>query len=120
MKRMTTDGIGVLAVLMIAATAGCTYYEVRPGVYQTSAPSKFDRAWSAAIGAFEDQGVQITSQDRDAGALRGTRDGIDVFASVLTQADGSVRVQFDVSGATTRDPGLIERISSAYDRLMGR
>jgi hypothetical protein len=112
--------IGVLAGLVIAGIGGCTYYEVTPGVYQTSAPTKFDRAWSAAIGAFEDQGVQIVAQDRDAGYLRGTRDGIDVTATVRTQADGSVRVQFDTSGATNRDPTLINRVDRAYERLMGR
>lgn len=120
MRQMTTGAIGVLAALTVAAMAGCTYYEVAPGVYATSAPSKFDRAWSAAIGAFEDQGVQITVQDRDTGALQGTRDGIDVYASVRTQADGSVRVQFDARGATNRDPTLLDRVSRAYDRLMGR
>jgi hypothetical protein len=67
-----------------------------------------------------DQGVQVTSQDRGAGQVRGTRDGIDVVANVRTQADGSVRVEFNTSGATTRDPTLIERISSSYDRRMGR
>ena len=39
-------------------------------------------------------------------------------ASVRQQADGSVRVQFDASGA--RDPGLIDRVSRGYDSRMGR
>jgi hypothetical protein len=118
MNRITC-AIGLTA-LAACAIAGCTYYEVAPGVYQSSPPTKFDRAWSAAIGAFEDQGVRITSEDRDAGYLRGTRDGIDVTASIRTQADGSVRVQFDVRGDTNHDPTLIHRIDRAYDRLMGR
>jgi hypothetical protein len=118
--RRTTRSIGFLAVSLAFGIAGCTYYEVAPGVYQSSAPSKFDRAWNAAIGAFEDQGVQIVTQDRDAGYLSGTRDGINVTASVHTQADGSVRVQFDTSGDTNRDPTLIHRVDRAYDRLMGR
>jgi hypothetical protein len=109
-----------LAGLAIAALAGCTYYEVAPGVYQSSAPTKYDRAWNAALGAFDDQGVAITSQDRDAGYITGTRDGIYVNATLRTQNDGSVRVQFDTSGATDRDPALINRIDRAYDRLMGR
>jgi hypothetical protein len=41
-----------------------------------------------------------------------------VSASVRRQADGSVRVQFDATGA--RDPALIERISHSYDARMGR
>ncbi len=64
--------------------------------------------------------MRITSQDRGAGQVRGTRDGIDVVGNVRTQADGSVRVEFNTSGATARDPTLIDRISRAYDRLMGR
>ena len=106
--------------LVSAGVAGCTYYEVAPGGYTASQPASFDRSWSAAVGAFQDQGIGITSQDRGAGQIRGTRDGIDVVANVRTQADGSVRVEFNTSGATARDPALIDRISRAYDRLMGR
>ena len=109
-----------LAAFAAAAVVGCTYYQTAPSVYSTSAPTSFDRSWSAALGAFADQGVPITWQDRSAGQIRGTRDGIDVTANVRTQADGSVRVEFNTSGATARDPTLIERVSHAYDRLMGR
>ena len=41
-------------------------------------------------------------------------------AGVRTQADGSVRVEFNTAGATGQDPQLIERISRSYDRRMGR
>jgi len=83
-------------------------------------PSVFDRSSSAAVGAMQDQGVQIDVEDRAGGVIRGRRCGIDVAASVRTQADGSVRVQFDSSGATEQDPTLLHRISSADDRRMGR
>jgi hypothetical protein len=99
---------------------GCTVYETAPGVYAAVPPTSFDRSWSAAVGALDDQGVRITGQDRGAGQVRGTRDGIDVVANVRTQADGSVRVEFNTAGATARDPTLIDRISRAYDRRMGR
>ena len=115
--------VGALAVapIALAAIAGCTYYQTAPGVYSTApVPASFDRSWSAALGAFSDQGVRITSQDRSAGVISGTRDGIVVTANVRSQADGSVRVEFNTSGDTARDPKLIDRISSAYDRLMGR
>lgn len=82
--------------------------------------SRFDRSWSAAVGAFEDQGVRITTEDRSAGVLRGTRDAIDVSAYVRTQVDGSVRVEFNTAGATSRDPDLINRVTRSYDRRMGR
>ena len=74
----------------------------------------------AAIGALRDQGVQITIEDRSAGIVRGTRNGINVTANLRTQADGSVRVEFNTSGATERDPALIDRISQSYNRRMGR
>ena len=111
---------GALLAGSILGAAGCTVYEVAPGTYVTSQPPVFDRSWNAAVGAFRDQGVDISVEDRASGTIRGQRGGIDVMATVRTQADGSVRVQFDSSGATAQDPGLIQRISSAYDRRMGR
>ncbi|MFZ1953920.1 MAG: hypothetical protein WAU34_00425 [Desulfobacterales bacterium] len=103
-----------------ALLAGCTYYQTAPGTVVTTPASNFDRSWAAVIGALQDQGVQITSEDRGAGIVRGTRNGINVTASVRTQADGSVRVEFNTAGATERDPALIDRISQSYDRRMGR
>jgi hypothetical protein len=110
------------AALAIAAgaAAGCTVYQTAPGVYAPYPPAGFDRSWAAAVGALEDQGVRITAEDRGAGVVRGTRDGIDVVGNVRAQADGSVRVEFNTSGTTARDPTLIDRISRAYDRRMGR
>ena len=57
-------------------------------------------------------------EDRNAGTVVGKLDTATVTASVRTQADSSVRVQFDSRDA--RDPALIERISRSYDRRMGR
>ena len=108
---------GAFAAAMLVAA--CVVYEPPPGAYTVSAPV-FDRAWSAAGGAMQDQGVQITAEDRANGVIRGRRGGIDVVAQLRTQADGSVRVQFDTSGATSQDPQLINRISQSYDRRMGR
>jgi hypothetical protein len=111
----------VLAVALAAGFAsGCVVYQTGPGVYSPYPATSFDRSWSAAVGALGDQGVRITSEDRGAGVVRGARDGIDVVANVRTQADGSVRVEFNTSGATARDPTLIDRISRAYDYRMGR
>jgi len=106
--------------LIAALLGGCTYYQAAPGVYSTTPASSFDRSWGAAQTAFADQGVPITREDRSAGVLSGTRDGINVTANVRTQADGSVRVEFNTSGATARDPGLINRMTAAYNRNMGR
>jgi len=74
----------------------------------------------ATAGALEDQGVRIASNDRSAGIMRGTRNGIDVTADVRTQADGRVRVEFNTAGATANDPELINRITQSYNRRMGR
>jgi hypothetical protein len=111
-------------MLAIAAMlASCTVYQVAPGVYEPFPPppaTSFDRSWNAAIGAFGDQGVQMTGEDRSTGILRGRRGGIDVTASVRTQADGSVRVEFKTGGQTSEDPQLINRVSRSYDVRMGR
>jgi hypothetical protein len=111
-----------IAALALAVTllGGCTYYQAAPGVYSSSPVSSFDRSWGAARAAFADQGVPITREDRAVGIVSGTRDGITVIANVRTQADGSVRVEFNTSGSTSRDPDLINRVTSAYNRNMGR
>jgi len=113
----------LLLAISVAMPVGCTYYQTAPGTYTTStttSASKFDRSWSATVGAFADQGVRVSSQDHAAGVIQGSRNGIDVTASVQQQADGSVRLQFDTSGDTSRDPGLIDRITQSYQRRMGR
>lgn len=112
--------LGLVVALATSFTAGCTYYGVAPGYYGTSPASAFDRSWNAAVGAMADEGVVITTQDRNAGVVRGARDGINVTGNVRVQADGSVRVEFNTSGSTSRDPSLIDRISRAYERRMGR
>jgi hypothetical protein len=112
-----------LVVVTLAVLAGCTYYVAQPPTYASAPPpamARFDRSWSAVVGAFGDEGVQVTSEDRNAGIVSGSRGGIDVTANVRAQADGSIRVELNTRGATERDPGLIDRISRAYDRRMGR
>jgi hypothetical protein len=109
--------------ISVALLAGCTYNQPAPGSYTTSSSSsvsKFDRSWSAVVGAFSDQGVRVTSEDRGAGVVQGTRGSIHVTGDVRQQADGSVRVQFDTSGDTSQDSGLIDRITQSYQRRMGR
>lgn len=113
----------ILAVLACVAgslaSAGCVVYEPTP-VPQASPQQRFDRSWSAAAAAMGDQGVTIVTQDRGAGVIRGTRGGITVSATLVTLADGSVQVKFGASGATDKDPGLLNRVSESYERRMGR
>ncbi len=84
------------------------------------APSTFDRAWSAALGASRNEGVQIVSEDRASGLINGTKGDQEVAISMRSQADGNVRVEFSQRGPKGSDPGLAGRISQAYDRRMGR
>jgi hypothetical protein len=98
-----------LAVLL----AGCEYYVV-PG------PASFDRSWEAAVGALRDQGLDIVSADRASGTAVGRRGMVDVTARVRSQADGSVRVEFNTPGSGAPDRELMERVSRAYDVRMGR
>lgn len=106
--------LGTAAALL----GGCVVYEPVPVGY--SRPASFDRSWNAAVAAMREQGVAVTQEDRAAGVVRGSRGGINVVANVRTQADGSVRVQFDTSGDTGSDPTLIDRITRSYNAYMGR
>jgi hypothetical protein len=107
-------------LIIVVLVTGCTYHETAPGVYATTPPSKFDRSFAAVVGAFEDQGVRITTEDHHAGEVVGSRNDIDVRATLQIQADDSIRVSFNTSGATRNDPELIDRITRAYNRRMGR
>jgi hypothetical protein len=98
--------------------SGCVVHEPVPAF--VPAPSTFDRAWSAAVGAAQDEGVRVTSEDRVRGVITGSRGEQDVTINVQTQADGNVRVEFSARGPKGPDTGLAGRISRAYDRRMGR
>jgi hypothetical protein len=108
-----------LLALVLSSMPGCVVYDTPSGYYVNTYPSTFDRAWDAALGALQDVGVRVTSADRGAGIARGSKDGVDVSVSVMRQADGTTRVQFDAR-SSQNDPGLAQRFSSAYDRRMGR
>jgi hypothetical protein len=108
----------VLFTSVFMLLSACVVYEPVP--VSVPAPSAFDRAWSAAIGAAQDEGVRVISEDRVKGVISGTRGEQDVTINVQTQADGNVRVEFGARGPKGSDPGLAGRISRAYDRRMGR
>jgi hypothetical protein len=109
---------GIIFTTVFMLLSGCVVYEPVP--VSVPSPSVFDRAWSAAIGAAQDEGVRVTSEDRVKGVISGTRGEQDVTINVQTQADGNVRVEFSARGPKGSDPGLAGRISRAYDRRMGR
>jgi hypothetical protein len=115
--RMTLGCVftGVV-VLGFAILTGCTTYEQ----VAVPAPSTFDRSWSAALAAAQDEGVRIASEDRAGGIIKGSRGEQEVTINLRTQADGSVRIEMSARGPKGSDPGLASRISRAYDRRMGR
>ena len=112
--RTTRKWFVIVAGLTILAS--CVVYEPVPA----PAPSAFDRSWSAALAAAQDEGVRITSEDRASGLIRGFRDEQEVTINIRSQADGSARVEIGARGPKGSDPGLAGRISRAYDRRMGR
>lgn len=111
-------GLTTIVVAILMLFSGCTVYEPVP-VY-TPSPSTFERAWSAALGAAQDEGVRITAEDRANGIIRGDRGEQAVTINIRTQADGNVRVEISAKGPKGPDQGLAGRISQSYDRRMGR
>ena len=109
---------GIILTTVFIVLSGCVVSQPVP-VYVPS-PSTFDRAWSAAIGAAQDEGVRIASEDRVNGIIVGSRGDQDVRIDVRTQADGNIRVEISAKGPKGPDSGLAGRISRAYDRRMGR
>lgn len=107
----------ILFAVALWQVSGCASEPVPP---YTPPPNTFDRAWSAAIGAARDEGVQILSEDRASGTIIGSRGEQEVTINIRSQADGSVRMEFSARGPKGADPGLAGRISRAYDRRMGR
>ncbi len=116
------DRTDSLVLIIVAAAAIILVYGCapEPAPSYAPAPSTFDRAWSAAVGAAQDEGVRINSQDRASGTISGTRGEQEITIYARTQADGNVRLEFSVRGPKGADPGLASRISRAYDRRMGR
>jgi len=100
--------------------AGCVMYETAPGVYSAAPSSTFDRYWAAAVGAFGDEGVQIAKHDRSTGTISGHLGGTVATAEVLRRADGSVQVEFSVTGDIAANPSLKDRLVGSYSRRMGR
>ena len=97
---------------------GC--YEPAPAYVPVPQTSNFDRSWNAAIGAMQDVGVRIQSEDRARGVITGANDSRNVTINVMTQADGRVRVEISARGPQGGDTNLANDISRAYDRRMGR
>ena len=121
-KPLKTFITRIAAALALATgLAACVYDPCYPyGCTQPGAPASFDRSWNAAMLALQDQGVSIKSEDKAAGVIQGQRGGMTVLTRLNRQADGSVRVEFNVGGNLSEDRDLPNRISRSYDARMGR
>ena len=116
---MSLVRVAAVAVLL-SFLSGCYVYDpYYPYGYHTP-PPKFDQAWTATLGAFVDQGVEIQTQDKANGVVTGRRGGVNINAKLVTQADGRVRVEINAGGNLSEDPGLPDRVSRSYDARMGR
>jgi hypothetical protein len=117
MKRLL-HLVSAFAVAMLVG--GCTAYPDGVPPAPAPGPSTFKRSWDAALGAAADAGVQVTSADRASGRISGSKAGEPALITLLTQADGSVRVTFDAPTSKDRNPTLDERWLAIYQRRMGR
>jgi hypothetical protein len=115
--RFVTTGTVVVVAL---AFAGCYYPPPYTPVVVSSGPASFDASWQAARGAAYDEGVRVTSEDRATGTIRGDQGPYHVMISVAPQANGSVRVEFSVTGPPSEGAGLQDRLTRAYNKRMGR
>ena len=79
-----------IAWAFLALAPAACYYAAYPAAY--SVPASFDRSYNAVLGAMADNGLSILMDDRGAGRVVGRRGGIDLTGTVLSQADGSVRL----------------------------
>jgi hypothetical protein len=115
-KTINPAWMAVFIIAGFVTLTGCVASQPIPA----PAPSAFDRSWNAALGAAQDESVQIRSEDRANGVIRGYKNDQEVTINIRTQANGNVRVEISARGPKGSDPGLAGRISRAYDRRMGR
>jgi hypothetical protein len=108
----------LILFVLAAFVGGCASYEPVP-VPASYGPS-YDRVWESALGAAQDAGVRIFSSDRTTGRIQGIADSTDVTISVMRQADGNIRVEFNTRGPKGEDADLNQRLTSFYNRRMGR
>ena len=108
----------LLCLALALPLVGCVVYEPMP--VATTVPASFDRSWNAALAAAQDVGIAVTQADRSTGRIYGRRNSADILVSVLPQANGSLRVQFDAKGLGPQDQTLSERFTQAYNYRMGR
>jgi predicted component of type VI protein secretion system len=103
--------VSTLALLL----SSCVVYE--PYYYPAS---QYDRVWESALKAAQDVGITISTADKVNGTIIGRKEPSEVTISVLTLADGRVKVELNVRGPEGADPYLSDRFLQTYQRYMGR
>ena len=117
---MFDKSMRILVVGCALALHACVAYEPVVVAPQMTTQQRFDRSWTAALGAMADEGLAITEQNQAAGIARGSRGGVSVTATLDTLPDGAIRVQFGSSPASDAGNDLARRVHEAYQRRMGR
>ena len=101
------------AAFLALLLAACVVYEPVP-------VDPMEQPWQAAIGAIGDAGLALGTVDRASGTLRGTRGNVEGIIVVRMRNDGRVGVEISARDPDNRDPGLVQRLTDAYNRRMGR
>ena len=109
----------LIAFATVLAIAGCAYPYPYP--YPAAAPSDpFAMPWNAAMGAMGDAGLTVVVADRPSGTIKGTRGAVEGTILVRTLADGRVGVEISARDPNRQDPGVVQRLTNAYNARMGR
>jgi hypothetical protein len=107
------------AAVALLALGGCVAYPYPYG-YPAPAADPFEAPWNAAMGAMGDAGLTLTQADRPSGTIRGTRGTVEGTIVVRTLADGRVGVEISARDPDRQDPGVVQRLTNAYNHRMGR
>src|SRR5690606_39257976 len=88
-RRMNIkSAAGLLLASVLMTCAGCA-----PSPAPVRGAEKYDRAFDAAVGAAKEVGVEVSSADRAAGRISGTKAGAEVSIWLQWQPSGSTKVE---------------------------
>jgi hypothetical protein len=110
----------LLAGWLVLAFPGCETTDPVPSHASVTARARYDRSWSAALGAMADVGIPVSLADQSTGWIRGKSSAGEVGIHLGQTPDGTVRVQIDTKSVASQDQGLSDRLTQAYNRRMGR
>ncbi len=105
----------MLALAALATLGGCA--SAQPGRVPDS-HVHFNRTFDAAMGALVDQKMTITQQDRRHGSIDAKAGSAVIAVTLRTLPDGAIRVAFEPQGDSSADPGLLQRVTDAYNARM--